>query len=590
MPFDAVTVGCVADELEDSLKDGRIDKIYMPSRSDIILNIRVPGRDHENAHGENKRLLISCNPSFPRVHFTRFQRENPSTAPGFCMLLRKHLANGKFICVTQPENERIIEFTIETRNELGDLANKKLIVELFGKNSNIILLHETGLIADCVRHVDSSLSRERIVLPGLPYFPPPPQNKISPKDVTLELVKSMLSSCDQTKKADAFILENFAGLSPLICREIVYLWGSDSDLGIGSKSGLADTICFYMDKLAQKKYTPVLLWDKNKPADFSCIEIRQYAGALTVAKVSKLTEALDDFFVEKERKNLMKDKGGTLLKTVDTLLARCWKKAALQEESVLAANGCEKYKLKGDLIIANIYKLQKGDRTLVTENFYDEKGGEISIALDHSLTPSENAQKFYSRYNKLKNTAAKAQIQYAHSLEDIHYIESVQNSLTQCDDPKIIDEIREELEQLGYIHLKPSKGKKKPPSRVTSPSEFCSRDGFTIYVGKNNRQNDYLTLKMSSSKDIWFHTKGFPGSHTVVISENKQVPDTTLYEAACLAAYYSKARGSSQIPVDYCPVKNVKKPSGAKPGMVIYDNYNTAYVTPNEDEIIKLKV
>ena len=365
MPFDALTVCCVAKELNEALECGRIDKISMPTRSDIILHLR--------AHGKNSRLLISCNPSLPRVHFTTAARENPATPPGFCMLLRKHLTNGKILSVTTPGIERTIIFEIECRNELGDIVVKKLIVELFGKNSNIILLHETGLIGDCIRHIDNSLSRERIILPGLPYYPPTPQDKISPADATLPVIKELLAKCDPTKKADTFILDNFLGLSPLISREIVYLWGADTDLSVGAKPGLADSIAFYMEKLASEKFSPVTLWDKaGKPTDFSCIDIRQYGGALVSRPANTLCEALDEFYAEKERKSLIREKGGTLTKTVETLLSRFWKKAALQEESVLAAEGCEKYKVMGDLITSNIYRISKGDRSLVTENFYSE--------------------------------------------------------------------------------------------------------------------------------------------------------------------------------------------------------------------------
>ena len=587
MPFDAITVCCVAKELNSALESGRIDKLTMPTKNDVVLHIR--------AHGENRKLLLSCNPSLPRVHFTTIQRENPLTPPGFCMLLRKHITNGKILSVATPGIERTVIFEIECKNELGDTVIKKLIVELFGKNSNIILLHETGLIGDCIRHIDNSLSRERIILPGLPYYPPTPQNKISPVMATLPIIKELVSKCDPTKKADTFILENFLGLSPLISREIVYLWGSDTDLTVGSKPGLADAIAFYMEKLSNGKFTPVTIWDRQgKPIDFSCTQIRQYGSTLTTVPVHSLCDSLDDFFAEKERKSLIKEKGGTLLKTVENLLARYWKKAALQEESILDAKGCEKYKVKGDLIISNIYKINKGDRTLVTENFYSEDMEEVSIALEHNLTPAENAQKYYKRYNRLKNTAAKAQEQYDKSLEDIRYLESVQTALSLCEQPSDIEEIREELESMGYIRAGRQKKGQKQKSSLFKPSVFESSDGFTIYVGKNNRQNDYLTLKMSSSKDIWFHTKDFPGSHAVIscaahISAGGTVPDTTLTEAACLAAYYSKARGSSQIAVDYCPIKNVKKPSGAKPGMVIYDGYNTAYVTPVESEIDKMK-
>ena len=582
MPFDAVTVGCIADELNTLLSDGRIDKIYMPSRSDIILSVR--------AHGENSKLLLSCNPSFPRVHISKTSRENPIAPPGFCMLLRKHLSNARILKISSPRGERIIEILTECRNELGDTVNKKLTAELFGKNSNIILLHENGVIADCVRHIDSSISRERILLPGLQYFPPPPQDKIKPENATPDVVKSLIAKTDPTKKADSFILENFSGISPLICREIVYLWGADTDMTVGAKSGLPEAICFYMDKLSKKKFTPVTLWEKGgKPYDFSCIEIRQYGSNLLCEKAEYLCTALDTFFNEKERKNILREKAGTLLKAVETLLSRCWKKASLQEESILSSKGCEKYKIKGDLIISNIYKLKKGDKSLVTENFYADPPETVTIALDENLSPSENAQKYYRRYNKLKNTGEKAAKQYELSLEDIRYLESVQISLMQCEDLSVISEIRDELESLGYIKARSAKSKKQAKPAVTKPAEFISSDGFTIYVGKNNRQNDYLTLKMSSSKDIWFHTKGFPGSHTIVSCSGKDVPDTTLEEAASLAAYYSKARGSAQIAVDYCPVKNIKKPSGAKPGMVIYENYNTAYVTPDEDKIKNMK-
>ena len=581
MAFDGIFVGCLKEELSSLLAGGRIDKIYMPDRDSVIMGIR--------SLGKNYKLFLSSNPSMPRISLTEQSREYPATPPMFCMLLRKHLTGGRLVSVSQPGVERIVELLVETRNELGDVVTRKLIVELMGRHSNIILVDETDKVLDCTRWVDASLSSVRTVLPGITYQPPPKQDKISPFEADVDEVKNIIFSCPSERKIDGYILEKIAGFSPLLAREPIFRAISNTDVFAGEltcqmKNSIADKLCEIILQIKEKEYTPGFVLDESgNPYDFSAIEIKQ----LTFKKAETISETLDNFYIGRELRGRMSQQSGDIMKIVTNLIERYSRKAAILHEDIKNAEKKDKFRLYGDIITANIYKIKKGDNRLVTENFYSEKLEEITIPLETELNPSENAQKYFGRYNKLKNTAVFAAEQLEKAMADIEYLKTVQMSLENCENLKELSEIKSELISEGYIKRGKINGKQK--EKVASPDKFISSDGFEILVGKNNKQNDYLTLKLASGNDVWFHTKTIPGSHTVVISGGKKVPDTTLTEAAMLAAYYSKARGSANVAVDYTIIKNVKKPAGAKAGMVIYVDYSTAYVTPDEAKVKELK-
>ena len=581
MAFDGIMVSCITKELEKILLGGRIDKIYMPDRDSVIMSIR--------SLGQNFKLFLSSNPSMPRISLTDSPREYPLNPPMFCMLLRKHLTGGRLVSVKQPEAERICEFEIESRNELGDLASKRLIVELMGRHSNIILVDAEGKIIDCTRIVDGSISSVRLVMPGLEYQAPPLQGKISIYNTENENIKAKILSCPKDKKIDIYILENFAGISPMIAREPVFRVTGNTDVFTGELteeilSKIADELLDIFNQIKSGKFSPgFVLNEQGVPFDFSAIEIKQFK----FTSVKTISTALENFYIDRELKGRMSQKSGDIMKIVINLIERYSRKATILKEDIKKAENKDKYRLYGDIITANIYKIKKGDTELATENFYSENQEEIIIPLDRELSPPENAQRYFSRYTKMKNTLVFASEQLEKTMEDIEYLKSVQMSLENCETMKELSEIKSELVNEGY--LKRGKINLRQKDKPSNPDKFISSDGFEILVGKNNKQNDYLTLKLASGNDIWFHTKNIPGSHTVVVSGGKNVPDTTMTEAAMLAAYYSKARNSANVAVDYTIIKNVKKPAGAKAGMVIYVDYKTAYITPDETKIKEMK-
>lgn len=586
MPFDAITTTCVAQELAVLLTEGRIDKIYMPDSHDIIMHVR--------AKGQNRKLLLSCNASFPRVYLTEATRENPLTPPNFCMLLRKFLSGGKILSVQQYGLERIIEFAVEVRSELGDIVVKKLVVELLGKYSNILLVHENGKIADCIRHVDDTVTSMRLVLPGLPYELPPKMEKQNPFSCDKAQFFQIISHGTAGKTIDKILLETILGLSPLLSREIAYRALGRTDLTLAELTNnqiydVATELTLFFEQVKAGTFSPVLLYDGAKPVDFAPVPITQYESLYLVQPVAQLCESLDSFYLERERHNKMVTLSRDMAKTVNNLVQRCRKKMHLQEQSVRDAEKREIDKLYGDLITANIYQIAPGDRVLHAQNFYETDLPEVEIKLDPTLTPSQNAQKYYARYNKLKSTAENAAQQLAKSAADLDYLESVATAIAQCESTADLREIKAELTAGGYLKNRQKQGKRKEKDTVSMPAEYTSSDGFTILVGKNNKQNDFLTLKIAHGNDIWFHTKNIPGSHTVIISGGQEVSETTILEAAQLAAYHSKARASGNVPVDYTQIRNVKKPGGAKPGMVIYVKNKTLFVSPDETVILKLK-
>ncbi|MFA7637086.1 MAG: NFACT RNA binding domain-containing protein [Monoglobales bacterium] len=581
MAFDGVLVSCLTKELGSLLEGGRIDKIYMPDRDSVVMGVR--------SLDKNLRLFLSSNPSMPRISLTEQTREYPKVPPMFCMLLRKHLMGGRIISVSQPGIERLVEIKVETRNELGDLTEKRLVIELMGRYSNIILVSEQDKVMDCSRMVDASMNSVRTVLPGALYQTPPPQNKLSPFEAVENDIKNIIFSCPKDRKIDGYILEKIAGFSPILAREPVYRAVANTEIFAQELTEqmllrISEELWKIVEQIKKGEFTPCMLLDEaGNPFDFSAVEIRQFK----FMPVDNISQVLDRFYLDRELRGRMAGQSADIMKIVTNLIERNARKAQALHGDIKSAEKKDKYRLYGDIITANIYKINKGDRQLVTENFYSETAEEITVPLETELTPSENAQRYYQRYNKLKNTEIFAAQQLEKTMEDIEYLKSVQMSIENCETIKELSEIKSELASEGY--LKRARGGSKQKERPSNPDRFISSDGFEILVGKNNRQNDYLTLKLASGNDIWFHTKTIPGSHTVVVTGGKKVPDSTLTEAAMLAAYYSKARTSANVPVDYTIIKNVKKPAGAKAGMVIYVDYKTAYVTPDEDKIKELK-
>lgn len=570
MALDGITAYALSCELDENLSGGRIDKIHQPERSEIVMIVRN--------NGENFRLLLCANPSFPRVHLTEVAKENPQVPPMFCMLLRKHLISGKITKVYQHEFERIIMFDIEVRDELGVLSTKKLIIEIMGKHSNLILVNADGKIIDSIFHVDVTMSRVRQIVPGLMYTLPPNGGKLNPMLLTDDEIKSYFN-CDFTAM-QKMMVNTFMGISPLVAEECML----DTDTTIE----VADNFVKLISKVKNKDFYYNVLIDKleKKPRDFAAVTINQYGDAMASERCDYISEALDTFYVRKAKAESMKQKSAFLEKLVSNHLDRCYKKLQIQEETLRKAENKDVYRVKGDLITANIYRINKGDRDIEVENFYENPTASIKISLCDELTPSQNAAKYYTKYNKLKTASVECAKQRELNLLEIDYLESVYQALMDAENSADINEIKDELAEQGYIKSS-VKGKQKK-NHIAKPIEFLTDDGISVLVGKNNKQNDYLTLKLARSTDIWLHTKNIHGSHTIIKTNGQAVSDDTIITAAKICAYYSKARNGENVPVDYTFVKYVKKPSGAKPGMVIYTDNKTVYVTPDE-EILQLK-
>ena len=580
MAFDGMVIHAVTKELNEVLKDGRIDKIHQPEKDTVTISVRTRSGAY--------RLLLCANPSCARVHLMSSTMENPMNPPMFCMLMRKHIGSGKITGIHQVDFERIIHIDIESYDEMGYLCQKTLVCEIMGKHSNIILLNKDDKIIDAVYHVDLSVSSVRQILPGLIYTAPPPQEKINPLSSDKDSVKALIKN--DSLPMYRHIMDNFSGISPLMAREAVFRASQDTEMQGENATGeqldkTAYIFSMMMENIRDGKLGPCMVKDKNtgKLVDFNALEITQFEDMGEVTFFDTVNEAAEAFYLKKSSLQSLKQKSGDLTKFINTGIERCAKKLQIQNETIEKAKNKDKYKVYGDLITANIYRINQGDSSLACENFYSENCEEISIPLKTDLSPSANAQSYYKRYTKEKTAEQEAAKQRELTLKEIDYLESVKEAIMLAESGSEISMIRQELTEQGY--LKNRSGKRKEMKKaLPKPMHFVSDDGYDIYVGKNNIQNDYVTLKLSRSTDLWFHTKGIHGSHAIVRTPDAmEVPDRTYMQAASLAAYYSKARSSENIPVDYTEVKYVKKPSGAKPGMVIYTDYNTIYADPDEE-------
>lgn len=584
MAFDGITISALISEIKDKITGGRIDKIYQPEGDEIILAIRSFGKAY--------KLLLTANPSNPKFHFTSENRDNPLNPPLFCMVMRKHLQSGKIIAVDQPNFDRIVNIYVESMNEMGDYSVKKLILEVMGRHSNIILTDENNMILDCIKHITHDKSSVREVLPGREYIMPPAQDKINTMDLNRDNFDTAFNN-SLTKKAQAMIYQSYTGISPVVASEICVRASIDpSDycetLNDSQVSSLYNSFSKVVSDIKAEKFDPQLIInDSGKILDFSPLNMTQYSG-FTFKYYDSMSELIEDFYRTRDFTYRMNQKTQDLKKLISQNIERCVRKKEIQQKTLKDIENREELRLYGELITANIYSIKEGMTKAELPNFYSENYETISIPLDSDKTPAENAQKYFKAYNKAKRTYEALQEQIRSNDEELNYLEGVLTSVSNCTDEQDIKEIRRELRDNGYI--KKSKGdNKKSQNKKSKPLRFTSSDGYDIFVGKNNYQNDELTLKIARPRDMWFHTKNIPGSHVIVIYKGEDFPDTTLTEAAQLAAYYSKAQGSSMVPVDYTEKRNVKKPNGAKPGMVIYETNKTAYVNADEEIIHKLK-
>lgn len=584
MALDGAMLSQIAEELRRGILHSRVDKIYQPGREELILSLR--GR--EGAY----KLLISVNAGSPRIHFTNVAVENPKSPPMFCMLLRKHLSAGKLAGITQEGLDRVLRLEFDTTNEMGDPTRLTLYVEIMGRHSNLILVDGNGRIIDAIKRVDDEMSSVRPVLPGMHYTSPPPQpEKLSLMETTADAVLERLPQVEKDIELGKRLMECLQGVSPLLCREITFFAtrGVETEahgLDEEQKTRLRFYLATLIENMKAFRCEPMMiLTPEGKPKDFTFVPVRQYGIAMLTRPYESYSLLLDSFYGERDAIDRMHQRSNDLLKFLVNTSDRIARRLESQRQELLESANREQLKNYGDLLSANLYTIQKGDSEAVVVDYYQEAMPEISIPLDKRLTPVQNVQRYYGEYRKADTAEKKLTQLIVSGEEELGYIDSVFDALTRTRSEGELMAIRRELAAEGYLKnyaFKNKKEEKLPPLR------FRSSDGFLILVGRNNVQNDRLTLKESRSSDIWLHTQKIPGSHTIIQTEGKPVPNRTLEEAAILAAYHSKARESSKVPVDYTPVKFVKKPGGAKPGMVIYETYQTAIVDPDGELVGRL--
>ncbi len=573
MALDALFLSALAQELDDKLRGVRVDKIHQPDKDGFRFALR--GGD---------KLLIDAGNNYPRVHLTKTSSENPQTPPMFCMLLRKHLAGGKIAAVRQQHMERALDIEFEITDELGMPATRILTAELMGRHSNLILRDGENRIIDCLKRVDLAMSEKRQVLPGLFYRCPPAQEKRDPSDIGRAELFELIMSAPEDAQAYKWLQDNFLGVSPLIWREVLYLSGADADTALCNltaqcRERIASNTVEIFEKLRNRMITPYMLMRGDTAKEFSFMEIKQYDGLYTGKEYPSLSELLDAFYATRGLQERMRQKSQSITRTVQNARDRALRKQQAQLKELEQAQDRERDRELADIVTANLYRMERGMNVLTAQDFFNPDAPEIEIKLDIRLTPQQNAAKLYKSYNRKKTAEAVLAEEIQKGEAEAEYLDSVLECLARAESEKELEAIREELRDGGYLSRQKG-GKQSRKKDELPPREYTSSDGYRILVGRNNRQNDILTLKYANRGDIWLHTQKIPGSHVIIECAGEEPPATTYTEAAQLAAYYSRARESAQVPVDYTRVRNVKKPAGAKPGKVIYVDYNTAYVNP----------
>ena len=558
MAFDGIMMTMVRREMSDVLIGSRVNQIYQPARDELVFAFRT--------QQGTKKVLIRLSDS-PRVHISSCSIENPPVPPMLCMLLRKRLGGARLSDITQPKNERVLCLHFEALNEIGDREKLKLYIEIMGRYSNAVLTDGEDRVIDTVRRIDFSVSEERVLLPKMPYELPRMQDKLCIEENEPETICERI---DMFGGDDRAALNTIQGISPMIAREICYRAEKDSML---------EQVSALKRLVEEGKGEPTLIYRADgSPMDFAFMDIRQYEGALTVRRFETFGELLDTFFSDRDRLARMKARSADIGKLLNNGIDRLSRKINLQRADLKKCADREQLRIKGDLLQANLYRIERGATSVTVENFYDENNATVTIKLDPTVSPAMNAQRCYKEYNKAKTREVMLTEQIQKATEELAYLESVQEMLSRCESEAELSAIREELREQGYI--KTQKGASKRKDKPLPPIEYESSDGFRILVGRNNKQNDQLTLRTANKNDLWLHTKEIHGSHVIIVADGKEISDTAIREAARIAAMHSKGKDSAQVPVDYTRVKNVSKPNGALPGKVIYVNYNTVYVTP----------
>ena len=578
MPLDAICLSAVVRELAPQLEGARIEKIQQPFRDEVVLLLRG-----------GRRLLLSAGANQPRIHLTDQLRDNPAQPPMFCMLLRKHIGSGRIAAIAQEPLERVVTLSVDATDELGERSRYRLVLECMGRHSNLILVAQDGRIIDCLRRVDFEMSQQRQVLPGLFYRLPPRQEKLSPLSVSQEEFMQELADCPGDEPLDRWLLDTFTAISPLIARELVFRACGATDACAAVENGrLWPAFSQWQESVKEERFTPVEMERDGKPSDFTYLPIAQYGSYVTCRTQDSFSRLLDDFYVEREQAERLRQRGQDLLKTATNARDRVRRKLALQRQEYEKTQDRQQLRLAGELITANLYRLQRGDTKLAAENYYEAGCPVVEIRLDPRLSPQENAARYFKQYAKAKTAEQVLLEQMQQGEGELTYLESVLQELQQAEKEQDFQDIRWELSQGGY--LRGAQRRQQGFQRPSKPREFRSSAGLRILVGRSNRQNDQLTGKMAGPRDIWLHTQKIHGSHVILFTEGAEPDEQSLLEAATLAAWFSHGRESGKVPVDYTPVRYVKKPSGAKPGMVVYTTYRTLFVTPDGELAKRLEV
>ena len=580
MPLDAICLQAVVEELRPQLLNLRIDKVQQPARDQIILLLRG-----------NKRLLLNAGANAPCIQLPELPRDNPAEPPMFCMLLRKHLVGARVSDITQPPLERLVRLELDITDDFGQPGRRTLVLEAMGRRSNLILLDGEGRIIECMRRVDADMSAARQVLPGLYYEPPASVGRLPVTEETENGFREKLAAANPERQLDAFLLDSYFGISPLMARELAFRTAGAVDarqfeLNESGRTAFWENVSEFAVNVKGNNFAPVMLKKDGKPEDFACLPILQYGSIMQTEGFESFSALLDSFYEQRERQERVRQRGADLIRTATTARDRLRRKLALQEKDYAQTQDRDRLRICGDLITSNLYRMERGSSKLTCENFYEEGCPSVTIQLDPLLTPQQNASKYYKRYTKAKTAEKYLREQMEIARRDMEYLESVLEEISHAETEQDFIDIRSELKDAGFLR----KQGKKEIKRAAKPRMFCTSSGFRVLVGRNNRQNDQLTMKEADYRDLWFHTQKIHGSHVILRTEGREVDDDTIVEAAKLAAYYSQARESGNVPVDYTQVKNVKKPAGARPGMVIYTTCRTVNVTPDEESVKRLIV
>ena len=574
MPLDAVCLQAVVAELAPQITGSRIEKIQQPARDQVVLLLRG-----------NRRLLLSAGGGQPRLHLTELLRDNPAQPPMFCMLLRKYLSGGIIESIQQAPLERVVTLTVSAADELGERSQFSLILEAVARRANLILADKDGHIIDCLRRIDFEMNPDRQVLPGLFYHLPTPPDKVSPFTVTEEEFAALAAAAGEGAPADQWLVHTVNGLSTLVARELAFRACGSTDAPVtGHTAALWSAFAAWRDTVNEKHFTPAMLKRSGVPMDFTYLHVGQYGGAAEEETYTSFSRLMDDFYEKREQVERVKQKGQDLVKTASNGAARLRRKIAAQEQELAESKNRDKWRVYGELITANLYRMERGMSRLTAQNYYDPDCADVDIPLDVRLSPQENAAKYFKKYTKAKTAEKYITAQLEKARVELTYLESVLQELTLAESEQDFNDIRAELTDGGYLR---AKGRKQP-QRPSKPREFRSTAGLRILVGRNNRQNDRLTAKDAEKWDIWLHTQRIHGSHVILCTGGAQPDEQSLLEAASLAAYFSQAQNSTKVPVDFTQVKYVKKPAGSPPGFVNYTNYKTILADPSEELVKRL--